>query len=123
MIKTKTWIIIISILLTVCLAAALWLYLTPASGNVAKIYQDGVCIRSVYLSADREREVFTVSSYYGENVIEISGEGIRIISADCPDKVCIDAGYLTSAAPIVCLPHRLVIRLESGDGDVDTVVR
>lgn len=36
-----------------------------------------------------------------------------MLEADCPDQVCVHAGWLTdSAAPIVCLPHRLVIRLE-----------
>ena len=55
----------------------------------------------------------TVESDAGVNIIQIEPGQIRILEADCPDQVCVQAGWLTdSAAPIVCLPHRLVIRLE-----------
>ncbi|MBR4895991.1 MAG: NusG domain II-containing protein, partial [Clostridia bacterium] len=54
----------------------------------------------------------------GENTVRVETGRIRIVSADCPDKICVDTGWISdSAAPIVCLPHRLVIRLEEGPAD------
>ena len=46
-------------------------------------------------------------------MIRVEPGRIAVIGADCPDKVCVEAGWRSdSASPIVCLPHRLVIRIE-----------
>lgn len=112
MIKTRYWIAGIALVLALSAGAALWLNSRPAPGGIANIYQDGVCIRSVDLSAVTETEYYTVESAAGSNVIEIAPGRIRILEADCPDQVCVESGWLAdSAAPIVCLPHKLVIRL------------
>ncbi len=108
-----------SILLVLLLSvgAALWLGGRSASGMVANIYQDGVCIGSIDLSQVAEAETYTVECDTGTNVIRVEPGRICILEADCPDQVCVQAGWLTdSAAPIVCLPHRLVIRLEEKAG-------
>ncbi len=113
MIKTRTWVIILLLVLLLSGGAALWLNSRSASGMVANIYQDGVCIRSIDLSRVTTAETYPVESDAGVNIIQIEPGQIRILEADCPDQVCVQAGWLTdSAAPIVCLPHRLVIRLE-----------
>lgn len=113
MIKTRTWIAGILLALLLFAGAALWLSSRSAPGTVANIYQDGVCIRSIDLSQIDAEELYTVESGTGVNVIQIEPGRIRILEADCPDQVCVHAGWLAdSAAPIVCLPHRLVISLE-----------
>ena len=113
MIKTRTWVIILLLVLLLSGGAALWLNSRSASGMVANIYQGGVCIRSIDLSRVTTAETYPVESDAGVNIIQIEPGQIRILEADCPDQVCVQAGWLTdSAAPIVCLPHRLVIRLE-----------
>lgn len=92
----------------------------PALGAVANIYLDGECIRSVDLSAVREAETFTVTCEEGVNTILIEPGRICVSEADCPDRVCVVSGWLSdSAAPIVCLPHRLVIRLEAAEDSLD----
>ena len=113
MIKTRTWVVGILFLLLLFAAIALQLRAGAAPGMVANIYQDGVCIRSVDLSQVTDVEVYTVESSLGTNVIRIEPGKICVLEADCPDQVCVRTGWLAdSAAPIVCLPHRLVIRLE-----------
>ena len=115
MIKTRTWIICVAAALLLSAGAALWLHNRPAPGKTANIYQDGVCIRSIDLSRVTGPETYSVETELGRNVIQIEPGRICILEADCPDQVCVHAGWLTgSAAPIVCLPHRLVIRLEDG---------
>ena len=112
MIKTKIWIYIISIIFLVSAALCLWLWLRPAAGTVANIYLDGVCVRSIDLSGVAEPYTFAVTSGRGGNVIAVEPGRIRILEADCPDQICVHDGWLSdSAAPIVCLPHRLVIEL------------
>lgn len=79
--------------------------------RVAEIVQDGAVIRRVDLDAVTETEDMTVP--YGEhsNTIRIAPGEIRMLSADCPDQICVKSGKLVEGGlPIVCLPHRLVIQ-------------
>lgn len=46
----------------------------------------------------------------GYNVVEIYGGEVFISEADCPDQTCVKMGKLDSGLPIVCLPHKLVVR-------------
>jgi hypothetical protein len=121
--KTRTWVAVIAVLLALFAALALWLSGRSAAGQVANIYVDGVCVRSVDLSKLKEAETYTVETEGGQNVIRIEPGRICVQEADCPDQVCVQAGWLTdSAAPIVCLPHRLVIRLEqSGTAETPAI--
>lgn len=56
-------------------------------------------------------------------MIEIAEGGVRMKEADCPDQICVSRGLIQkSGQSIVCLPHRLVIRLEQvGDQELDAV--
>ncbi len=124
MAKTRTWVILIVVILLLSGAASVFLYAprSPA-GGVARIYVDGELVRSVDLSALSGEERFTVETEGGVNVILAEAGRIRVESADCPDQVCVRRGWLSSSpAPIVCLPHRLVIRLDGGGAAVDTEV-
>lgn len=82
----------------------------------AEIYQNGVLIKKMPLSQDAE---FTVSCESGTNVIKIENGAVRVAFADCPDKVCVNMGAVKGAVPIVCLPHRLEIRVVDGENSVD----
>ena len=83
---------------------------------VAEIYQNGELIRTVPLSENTE---FTITCGSGFNVVTVSEGKICVSSADCPDKVCVNQGKISGAIPIVCLPHKLEIRVVNGDKTVD----
>lgn len=88
------------------------------SSQTVEIISDGEVLYTIDLShaADRVIRVDKV----GCNIIEITGGKIHVSEADCPDKTCVRMGFLQGAAPIVCLPNRLVIRYVQGT-DVDAV--
>ena len=88
----------------------------------AEIYVDGSLYRRVDLAQDA---TFTVESEHGTNTIRVSEGRISVISADCPDQVCVASGAISGGAvPIICLPHRLEIRIVSAaDNDTDTQIR
>ena len=113
--KTRTWIILFAAVFAVLALLAFALSRMDAGGTVANIYQDGVCIYSIDLSTVTETITFTVADDDGhENVVEIENGRIRISEANCPDQVCVESGWLSSSLkPIVCLPAKLVIQLES----------
>ncbi len=113
MIQTKTWMILFAALLALLIAAAL-LVSHRGTGKIANVYQDGVCIRSIDLSAVTEAYSFTVTDGKGhENLIEVAPGQIRVAEANCPDHVCVHTGWISDGLrPIVCLPARLSIQLE-----------
>ncbi len=122
MIRTRTWIVILSVLAAV-LAAASALLLSAGSGSrVAQLIRDGEVIEEIDLSRVASEYSFTVTSEDGGyNIVTVRPGAIRVTEADCPDKICVEMGWLSDqAAPIVCLPHRLMIRLK-GSADTDAV--
>lgn len=60
-----------------------------------------------------------IKSEYGFNLVEIGDERVRVIEADCPDKIDVKQGYISKIGEtIICLPNRLVVEIkgvEKGD--------
>lgn len=121
--STKFWLILTGTVLALSLAASLLLLAGGNGAATALVYQDGVCVRSIDLSQVEEPYSFTVEWEDGYNIIEVERGRIRVSEADCPDRICVRRGWMwDSAAPIACLPHRLVIQLEGGgDSGIDGV--
>lgn len=101
-------------------AAALGIQLRSSSqkeavAKTAVIYQDGEEIRRIPLLPGTT-DTFTIESSgdkAGFNTIRIADGKIGISDADCPDKLCVKMGMISSVAyPISCLPHKLVIQIE-----------
>lgn len=113
-IKTSTWIIVITAILLVCLGLSIFIFNSKTDGTIANVYVDGECVYSVDLQTVTDKYDKTiVYEQGGENVLTIENGKICVSSADCPDGVCIRSGWISdSLAPIVCLPHRLVIKVE-----------
>lgn len=121
--STKFWLSLIGALLLLSAAGSAVLWLGRGEAQTARVYQDGVCIRSIDLFQVEEPYTFTVEWEGGYNTIEVERGRIRVSEADCPDHICVRRGWVSdSAALIACLPHRLVIQLEGGrDNPVDGV--
>ncbi len=124
--KNRTWVLLFALLLAVFAGVAVFLQRKPA-GRIANIYQDGVCIRSIDLSAVTEEYSFAVTDAEGhENLVEVEPGRICIREANCPDQVCVRTGWISDGAkPIVCLPARLTIQLEEtseSQPEIDGVV-
>lgn len=113
----KTAIIIGSALLLLASASVIYLLLPHfgdnGNGFIAEVYQNGQLIFCIPLNEVTEPNSFIVKGENGcTNQIEVRPGSIGIVSADCPDKLCVRQGFVTdSRLPVVCLPNRLVIRL------------
>lgn len=54
------------------------------------------------------------------NTIEISDGTVRMIEADCPDKICMHTGSISNRGQaIVCLPNKVVISISGGNSSTD----
>jgi hypothetical protein len=87
--------------------------MTKRGGRTVVISQDG---KELFrLDLDREPDRRIEVEYEGrKNVIEIKDGEIYMMTADCPDHVCIKTGRLEYGKPVVCLPNRLVIEFDDG---------
>ena len=87
-----------------------------SENNLVEISQDGKIIYTIDIS--EKDDTFRIDSPDGGyNLIEIKDGKICISEADCPDKTCVKTGWLRSEEiPIVCLPHRLVIKFADERG-------
>ncbi len=124
--NTKVWIFIIGIVFSVSLISSILIFKSPAKGAVANIYEDGICIKSIDLSKVTEPYEFTIETEHGINKISVEKGRISIDEADCFDQVCVNQGWISnSVTPIVCLPHKIIIKLEdtakNSQTDFDTL--
>ena len=111
--KTKTWILLLSGLALLLAVICLWQFFGQPSAGTAEILLDGKLIRTVDLSEDQQ---FTVEGPDGYNVISVQNGKISVIEADCKGNDCVQTGPRSGGIPIICLPHRLVIRFTNSNG-------
>lgn len=116
-------------LLLLLLGSGLYVYWLrqQADGQLlAEILQDGQLIRQVDLSNVAEPYQLRIDDGSGGyNLIAVEPGRIRVIEANCPEQVDVRQGWISQPhQSLVCLPHRLVIRLVAkGKPDVDGIVK
>jgi len=105
----------------IVISAVAALAVSQVKVSIALVYQDGSLIERMDISDNNEPYSLTLENQYGYNVISVEHGRIRISEADCPDGFCVRQGWVSGGTvPIVCLPNRLVIRLEGGSDDAMT---
>lgn len=106
----------IAIVLFCGAVAAMLLLSRPSESSMVEIVQDGAVIARIDLTRTQDREIRIPSADGGYNLVTIRDHGICISKADCPDQTCVKMGVLRAEGlPIVCLPHKLVIRFADGE--------
>lgn len=93
-------------------AGILYLLFRPGQGGAwAVVTAGGQEIARYPLS--EERTVTIGGEDY--NILQISGGAAAVIEANCGDHTCVRTGAASrEGETIVCLPHRLVVRIEGG---------
>lgn len=118
--NTRRWAAALAGIFCIACALAILTAKGGAAGRVARIYQQGRLIEEIDLSRVSAAYEFTLRSEAGENSVMVKKGAICISAADCADQTCVRQGWLTGGlAPIVCLPHEIIIRLESPDSDAE----
>lgn len=116
--KTKTWILIFSLLAAVCIAFILLFSCGGEKKNTALVYSDGVLVMRIDLSKNDEYHISHGNEW---NLLSVKDGKICVYDASCQTHDCVNAGSKNHGAPIVCLPNRLVIEFE--DTQLDAVLR
>ena len=117
--KTRTWIILFAVILTVCLGASVYFLMPGEASTHAEITSHGKVVKTVDLRIDQE---FTIANGTdGYNVITVESGKIGVTEATCPDHYCMKRGMCDGGTEIVCLPNRLTIRF-LGVQEIDAVI-
>lgn len=120
-------IIFIGILAVVCIGLMLAFYVFPKretdNGNVI-VTVDGEVYGTYSLQEDQTVEILDEDDYV-TNVFVIKDGKADMISADCPDKLCVNQSEIElENETIVCLPNRVVLTVESDtEAAIDSVAK
>ncbi len=80
--------------------------------RIAVISQNQKVIERIDLDTVTEPREIKLAGKYNE-IIAVEKGRIRFKQADCPDKICVNTGWLNHPGDIaVCLPNRAVIKIE-----------
>ena len=114
--------VILLLLLGAVAASAAWLLFrdggTPSP--TARISRDGVLLEEINLDQVDAPRSFVLEDESGSNTVTVEKGRICISAADCPDQICVKQGWISGGtAPIVCLPHKLMIEIVNGGGALD----
>lgn len=88
-----------------------------SKNKVAKVYYENKLIKELPLNINKE---YTVSGYNGDVVIEVYNNKVRVIKETSKRNLCSKQGYSNI---IVCLPNKIIIKVENAKEELDGVVK
>jgi hypothetical protein len=93
------------------------------STTYAVITIDGKSYKTIPLSDHSGTDTFTIRTDAGYNTIVVKDHTIGIIESDCPDKICIQEGFISKpGATVICLPHKVMIEVRGGNNDDPDII-
>ena len=118
--KHKTLAFILLTIILICTIITAISYLKK-DGSIATISVDGEIVYEISINSVNTPYEIPVEKDGKHNVILVENGKISMKSANCPDKLCVRQGSISSTAyPIVCLPNKVIIKIE-GDVPLDEV--
>ena len=119
----KNDILLVCVLLL--LAGGVWIYTlcTRSSGGEAVVTIDGEEVLRAPLSEPR---TYLRQDQSGEvlNTVVIRDGRVCVESASCPDKICVNTGWIQyDGQMIVCLPHKLIVTVVGGQTGADAMAQ
>lgn len=91
--------------------------INSSKDKVANVYYNDELIKTISLNEDG---LYTVLGDNGDVVIEVLDNKIRVIEENSLKNLCSKQGY---SDIIVCLPNKIVIKVENADNELDGVVK
>ncbi|MGI6324490.1 MAG: NusG domain II-containing protein [Bacilli bacterium] len=87
----------------------------------ALVYYDNELILTIDLASDKTYEV---DGFNGKVVLETKNNKIRVIEEISPLHICSYQGWIDSPHEIiVCLPNKIVVKIDDKEREFDVIVR
>ena len=82
------------------------------------IQVNGEQVKKIIFDKNIIGKQIVIESKYGYNLIEIGDEKVRVIEANCPDKIDVKQGFISKIGEsIICLPNRMVVEIKGMEKD------
>lgn len=116
---------ILLVFLIIASFIGVFIYKTYVKGSsrIAVVEQNGKVVKTIDLNKVKEKSEFILPYNNGHfNKIEVEPGKIRFVDADCPDKICVKTGWISEPGQTaVCLPHKIIIRIEGKNSSYDQI--
>ncbi len=114
--------ILIGVLLLLSSLSFLALAAFRGPGQTVVVEQDGKVMARRSIA---DEDTLRIEGPLGVTTIEIAEGKARVLDAPCPHQLCVKTGAILKAgAMVVCVPNRVVVRIEGHPKDgVDAVTR
>lgn len=107
--KKKDVMLIIIILAVAGLCLLLHMIVGEKSADYVTVKVNGK-IEGVYSLADDR----VIELNHGSNVLQIKNGKADMISADCPDQLCVNQKAISkNKESIICLPNKIIVEVDS----------
>lgn len=84
------------------------------------IQVNGDEIKKITLDKSTKSKTYPIETDYGYNLIEVKSDSVKVIEADCKDKLDVKQGKINKVGDIiVCMPNRLVVEIKSDKENTD----
>ncbi len=72
-------------------------------------------------SLEKDREI-NVKGLLGNYVVEIKNGRVRAKESNCPEQICVKRGWIhLSGDSIICLPNRIIIKIDNQEQSIDAI--
>lgn len=108
---SKYDIVLIILIIIISSSYILWTVYSHQSSKmgIALVYQDNILLVKTPLTKERMFEILN-----GKMQLEIKKGKIKVLSSDCPRKVCVNMnGIQYPGQTIVCMPNKVIIEIKS----------
>ncbi len=110
---------IILIILVILIATTMIIFNKKEDSDQALVYYENDLVLKIDLNQNKE---YDVEGYNGNVHIVVMNKKIKVEEENSPKHICSKQGFISSSnETIVCLPNKIVIKIESKD-KLDTVI-
>ncbi|HBX24598.1 MAG TPA: NusG domain II-containing protein [Desulfotomaculum sp.] len=90
--------------------------------NTTSIYKNGTIYKRINLTAVPVTEFIITDDGGHFNIIEIKNGQVRVKESNCPNKICVNTGWLSKPGQMsVCVPNGLKVIIEGKPADIDDI--
>ena len=109
--KAGNDMIFVMILLVIISVFALVLFVTRTGGDTVRVLVDGEIYGEYPLFVDMKTEIKSENGY---NILEIKDGKADVLSASCPDGICVSHRPIENGGEsIICLPNKVVVEIHT----------
>lgn len=120
----KADIILLIILILLGLASSAYLFMSKSAGDSVIVEAQGKLYGKYSLFEDKEIEVVSTDSTHTNVHISIKDGQAKVTKSSCKNQICVrHSAIKNKGESIICLPNRVVVKIEGKGGGYDAVSR